>query len=165
MCNPWPGSWIFVARGKAHILNSANLPWAACELSNPQSLTHAAVVCWPIWLCAFGPAVLHGCTPLAIWKGLFLHVALTGKTCYVPLAGSTVWQLIATVLKLPVSGTHSIVGASIGFSLVAVGETGINWSNLGFIGKNTFFHHASSIAAYFSSFSELHSYQTAYFQT
>jgi len=42
----------------------ANLTWVASELSNPQSLTHAAVARGPVWLRAFGPAVLHGCTPL-----------------------------------------------------------------------------------------------------
>jgi len=34
------------------------------RVSNTQSLTHATVTRGPIWLCAFGPAVLHGCTPL-----------------------------------------------------------------------------------------------------
>ena len=43
----------------------ANLQWAASDLSNPQSLTHAAVTCGPIWLCVFHPAVLHGSTPLS----------------------------------------------------------------------------------------------------
>jgi len=42
----------------------ANLLWVANELSNPQSLTHAAVARGQIWLCAFGPVVPHGCTPL-----------------------------------------------------------------------------------------------------
>jgi len=42
----------------------ANLPFVASELSNPQTLTHAAVARGPILLCAFGPVVLHGCTPL-----------------------------------------------------------------------------------------------------
>jgi len=42
----------------------ANLPWLASDLSNPQSLTHAAVARGPIWSRAFGPAMLHGCTPL-----------------------------------------------------------------------------------------------------
>lgn len=49
------------------------------------------------------------------------------------MSGAAIWQLIATALGLPVSGTHSIVGACIGFSLVAVGSVGVNWAKLGFI--------------------------------
>ncbi|XP_017692851.1 PREDICTED: sodium-dependent phosphate transporter 1 [Lepidothrix coronata] len=44
--------------------------------------------------------------------------------------GSAVWQLIASFLKLPISGTHCIVGATIGFSLVAQGQEGVKWSEL-----------------------------------
>ncbi|XP_047105590.1 sodium-dependent phosphate transporter 2 isoform X1 [Schistocerca piceifrons] len=46
------------------------------------------------------------------------------------LAGSAVWLLVATFLKLPISGTHSIVGASVGFSLVAQGFAGLQWMTL-----------------------------------
>jgi len=42
----------------------ANLPWMASELFKPQSLAHASVARGPIWLHAFDPAVLYGCTPL-----------------------------------------------------------------------------------------------------
>ncbi|NXA15812.1 S20A1 protein, partial [Sapayoa aenigma] len=44
--------------------------------------------------------------------------------------GSAVWQLMASFLKLPISGTHCIVGATIGFSLVAKGQEGVKWSEL-----------------------------------
>uniref|UniRef100_A0A8C5M509 Phosphate transporter n=1 Tax=Leptobrachium leishanense TaxID=445787 RepID=A0A8C5M509_9ANUR len=44
--------------------------------------------------------------------------------------GSAVWQLVASFLKLPISGTHCIVGATIGFSLVAKGQEGVKWTEL-----------------------------------
>ncbi|XP_072913129.1 sodium-dependent phosphate transporter 1-like [Hemitrygon akajei] len=44
--------------------------------------------------------------------------------------GSAVWQLLASFLKLPISGTHCIVGATIGFCLVATGAYGVKWLQL-----------------------------------
>ncbi|XP_067857184.1 sodium-dependent phosphate transporter 1-like [Heptranchias perlo] len=44
--------------------------------------------------------------------------------------GSAVWQLLASFLKLPISGTHCIVGATIGFCLVATGTQGVKWLEL-----------------------------------
>ncbi|XP_066500877.1 sodium-dependent phosphate transporter 1-A [Hoplias malabaricus] len=44
--------------------------------------------------------------------------------------GSAVWQLAASFFKLPISGTHCIVGATIGFSMVARGHQGVRWLEL-----------------------------------
>ncbi|XP_076876449.1 sodium-dependent phosphate transporter 1-B isoform X2 [Brachyhypopomus gauderio] len=46
------------------------------------------------------------------------------------MVGSAVWQLVASFLKLPISGTHCIVGATIGYSLVAKGQQGVRWLEL-----------------------------------
>uniref|UniRef100_A0A914WEX0 Uncharacterized protein n=1 Tax=Plectus sambesii TaxID=2011161 RepID=A0A914WEX0_9BILA len=46
------------------------------------------------------------------------------------LTGAAFWLILASVTKLPVSATHSIVGASIGFSLVLRDASSIRWTRL-----------------------------------
>lgn len=55
--------------------------------------------------------------------------------CLSALVASAAWLIVATGLRLPVSGTHSVVGATVGFTLVAKGPVGIRWSTIGAIGK------------------------------
>ena len=58
----------------------------------------------------------------------------THQDSHIFAVGSSVLLLGATFLKLPVSASHSIVGATVGFSLVCRGDEGLNWTVLGFIG-------------------------------
>jgi len=46
------------------------------------------------------------------------------------ITGSAIWQIVASFFAWPVSGTHSVVGGILGFSLVANGDKGIDWIEL-----------------------------------
>ena len=50
---------------------------------------------------------------------------------FAALLAAAVWVLIATLTSLPVSSTHSIVGAITGFGLVAGGPSVVNWLKMG----------------------------------
>lgn len=49
------------------------------------------------------------------------------------LLGTAIWLQVATYLRWPVSTTHAIVGAILGFGLVALGTRGVQWSVVGSI--------------------------------
>ena len=49
------------------------------------------------------------------------------------VAGSALWVNIATLLHLPVSTTHAIIGGVLGFGLVSVGASAINWTVVAYV--------------------------------
>jgi len=49
------------------------------------------------------------------------------------LLAAGIWLLIASMLGWPVSTTHSIVGAIVGFGAVGIGMDAVNWSKIGSI--------------------------------
>ncbi|CAI4222724.1 unnamed protein product [Auanema sp. JU1783] len=54
------------------------------------------------------------------------------------LGGCALWLFVATVLKLPISATHSIIGASLGFTLVCKGFSGVQWNQIMIIASSWF---------------------------
>lgn len=94
--------------------------------------------CWLATFCEIAGAVLIGYKVSNTMRKGILEVSMYDDSevelmlgCLSSLASSAVWLLVATFLKLPISGTHSIVGSTIGFSLVARGTQGLHWGTLG----------------------------------
>ncbi|OQR70317.1 sodium-dependent phosphate transporter 1-B-like, partial [Tropilaelaps mercedesae] len=52
------------------------------------------------------------------------------RGCLSALLASAIWNILATMLALPISSTHSIVGAMMGFSIITKGLLGIQWTSL-----------------------------------
>jgi len=76
----WNNGDLIKQTQRMQVKGIANLQWAASDLSNPQSLTHAAAAHGPIKLCGFGPAVLLGCTPLSC--GITAHYPGYFHSCW-----------------------------------------------------------------------------------
>jgi PiT family inorganic phosphate transporter len=52
------------------------------------------------------------------------------------LLAAAIWLLIATTFGWPVSTTHSIVGAIVGFAAVGIGVDAVNWGKIGSIASS-----------------------------
>jgi PiT family inorganic phosphate transporter len=55
---------------------------------------------------------------------------------FAALLAAALWLNIATRLKLPVSTTHSIIGAVVGFGIIGAGVDSVNWVKLGIIASS-----------------------------
>ncbi|KHJ92686.1 phosphate transporter family protein, partial [Oesophagostomum dentatum] len=75
---------------------------------------------------AFGTSVGSGV--LTVIQAYIL--ASIFETLGAVLVGCAAWLLMATILKMPVSTTHALVGATLGFSIVLRGFNGIRWMKI-----------------------------------
>ena len=71
------------------------------------------------------------------------EVLVLGMAC--ALLAAAVWLHIATWMSMPVSTTHSIVGAVAGFGLIAVGSQGVELGKMGQIVAILFCNSLSSM--------------------
>jgi sodium-dependent phosphate transporter len=142
-------TWIFVCSiflavfvawgiGANDVANSFATSVGARALTLRQAVLVAAV-------CEFGGAMLLGSgVTSTIRKGIAKPEAYTyspellmyGMLCAMLSAG--LWLALATFLELPVSTTHSMIGAIIGMSMVAAGADSVIWYKAPKGGDNPF---------------------------
>ncbi|EFN59965.1 hypothetical protein CHLNCDRAFT_133070 [Chlorella variabilis] len=132
-------TWIFVAAtvlavfvaygiGANDFANSFGSSVGSGALTMKQAILMASI-------CEFSGAVLMGS---GVTETIRSQIADTAAFSQKPdvlaygmlcsLLASGIWLILATYWELPVSTTHSIVGAVVGMTMVTVGPQSVNWS-------------------------------------
>ncbi|KAI7842860.1 hypothetical protein COHA_003478 [Chlorella ohadii] len=132
-------TWIFVCSiflalfvaygiGANDVANAFGSSVGAKALTMKQAIVIAAI-------CEFGGAVLLGAGVTSTIRSNIANLNdyrnkpdlyMYGMLC--ALLATGIWLIVATYFELPVSTTHSIVGAVIGMSMVAAGPDSVVWS-------------------------------------
>jgi len=121
------GLYMAVNIGANDVANAMGTSVGARSLSLRKAIILAALFSF------FGALLLGSYVTETISKGVIDSAYFVDKPAFfiygmiAVLLGSSIWITIATYLKLPVSTTHSVVGALIGFGLIGPGSGGINW--------------------------------------
>ena len=69
------------------------------------------------------------------FHSLNLYLSLFCFIIFHSRVASCTWLFIATWLKLPVSASHSVVGATLGYHIVVFADAGVDWYVVVKIGK------------------------------
>ena len=136
-----PDSIIFFAGSLVGLYMAANI--GANDLANAMvtsvgsgALTLHRAVIISIVANLLGAVLAGGYVTNTISKGMInpdLFAAAPDKLMlgmFAALVASGIWVHLATVLGMPVSTTHSIVGAVVGFGMVSVGVGAISWGKV-----------------------------------
>ena len=136
-----PDSFVLVAGALVGLYMAANI--GANDLANAMgtsvgsgALTLNRAVIISIVANLLGAVLAGGYVTTTISKGMInpdLFAAAPDKLMlgmFAALVASGIWVHLATVLGMPVSTTHSIVGAVVGFGMVSVGVGAISWGKV-----------------------------------
>lgn len=106
------------------------------------ALTMGQAVVASIIFNLMGAVLAGGHVTNTIRKGMIDPSLLSGSPetlllgMFAALLAASIWVQLATLLGLPVSTTHSIVGAVIGFGVLAVGFGAVSWGKVGAIASS-----------------------------
>lgn len=119
--------------GANDLANAMGTSVGAKALTVKQAIVIAAIF-------EFGGAVLAGGSVTStVRKGIIDPSSLSENPEYLvygmlaALLAAGVWLMVASVKGWPVSTTHSIVGALVGFGIVGIGASSVQWGTIGTI--------------------------------
>jgi PiT family inorganic phosphate transporter len=136
------GTWVFWVAVAACIYMAWNI--GANDVANAMGTSvgsHAVSLRQAVFLAAVfefaGAFLVGGHVTDTVRKGIVSPSIFQGQAdifvlgMLAALLAAGIWLNLATFLGLPVSTTHSIIGAVVGFGLLIGGATAIHWSKLG----------------------------------
>lgn len=128
VCGTFLSLFVAYGIGANDVANAFGSSVGAKAITMKQAIMIAAV-------CEFGGAVALGAGVTNTIRSNIANVKaytdkpdlyMYGMLCAMLATG--IWLILATYLELPVSTTHSIVGAVLGFSMIAAGPDSVVWS-------------------------------------
>ena len=126
----WAFFWAFL---DAYTIGANDVANAFANAVGSGTLTHRsacliACVCELIGVIGLGKNVTDTIRKKMVKVNYFYHDPYTlAMGMSLVNVGSGGWVLAATLLSMPVSTTHSVVGATIGIGLAAFGTEGVEW--------------------------------------
>jgi PiT family inorganic phosphate transporter len=133
---------IFVGLYMAVNIGSNDLANAMGTSVGSGALTMKQAVLASLLFNLMGAVLAGGHVTNTIRKGMIDPSLLSGSPevlligMFAALLSAALWVQLATIFGLPVSTTHSIVGAVVGFGILAVGFHAVSWAKVGAIASS-----------------------------
>ena len=119
--------------GANDVANAMGIPVGSGAITVKQAIIIAAIFEFA------GAFIAGGTVTKTIRKGIIDPSSITGSPellvygMLAALLAAAIWLMIASTKGWPVSTTHSIVGAIVGFAVAGIGIDAVNWGKIGSI--------------------------------
>ena len=125
------GAYMAWGIGANDVANAMGTPVGSGAITVKQAIIIAAIFEFA------GAFIAGGQVTATIRKGIIDPSTITGNPEYLvygmlaALLAAAIWLMIASTRGWPVSTTHTIVGAIVGFAVVGIGMDAVNWGKIG----------------------------------
>ena len=116
--------------GANDVANAMGTSVGSCAITIKQAIVIAVIAD------TIGAVLAGGYVTNTISKGMIDPVLLAGEPnklmfgMFAALISAGIWVNLATIFAMPVSTTHAIVGAVVGFGIISVGAGAVSWGKV-----------------------------------